>query len=184
MASLKFKGELCLCRGCKRYLKIDQFNKTKTNRFGIKSRCKACISVVNAKRRAYRNAYYKIRNQELRKTSLDFRLKCNLRDRLYRALVGTKQSGCVRYLGCSIAEFKQHLESKFQPGMTWKNYGKGGWHIDHIRPLASFNLSNVDELSQASHYSNLQPLWEKDNLSKGSSFKPFSDTMVGDIKHV
>ena len=52
--------------------------------------------------------------------------------------------------------------------MSWNNYGK--WHLDHIKPLSSFNLQNIDELKQACHYSNLQPLWAEDNFKKGSSY--------------
>ncbi len=68
--------------------------------------------------------------------------------------------------GISLAGLRQHLESLFQPGMTWDNYGFYGWHIDHKRPLASFVLP--DQQAEAFHYTNLQPLWWRDNLSKGS----------------
>ena len=75
-------------------------------------------------------------------------------------------------LGCSIEEFKAYIESLFQPGMTWGNWGKGNnkWHIDHIRPISSFDLSDRDQLKKACHYSNLQPLWEVDNLIKGAKW--------------
>jgi len=70
----------------------------------------------------------------------------------------------------SIEGLKNILESKFQSGMNWENYGE--WHIDHIRPLSSFDLTNPTELKLACHYSNLQPLWAYDNLSN-------SDKRVG-----
>ncbi|GAI33061.1 unnamed protein product, partial [marine sediment metagenome] len=59
---------------------------------------------------------------------------------------------------------KKHLEKRFVKGMSWKNYGK--WHIDHIKPCATFNLSEKKEQRKCFHYSNLQPLWAKENLSK------------------
>lgn len=89
-----------------------------------------------------------------------------LRTRLIHAVRNNQKSGsAVQDLGCSISELKIYLESKFQPGMTWDNHGD--WHIDHIKPLAGYKLENRNELLEACHYSNLQPLWKTDNLSKG-----------------
>ncbi|MEM4726061.1 MAG: hypothetical protein QXG63_03905 [Nitrososphaerales archaeon] len=83
----------------------------------------------------------------------------------------SKRSSSVKDLGCSLEEFKRYLESKFQPGMTWNNYGKNGWHIDHIKPLCSFDLTDTEQVKLACHYTNLQPLWWSDNLSKISRDK-------------
>ena len=63
---------------------------------------------------------------------------------------------------------ENNLESKFQSGMTWDNWALDGWHIDHIKPLASFDLTDRNQLLEACNYTNLQPLWAKDNLSKGA----------------
>ena len=71
-------------------------------------------------------------------------------------------------IGCSLEYFIAYLESKFQDGMTLDNYGE--WHIDHIRPCASFDLTDPDQQRQCFHYTNLQPLWAKDNLLKGDKF--------------
>lgn len=103
-------------------------------------------------------------------TDPSYRLQRNLRKRLATALKNNYKSGsAVSDLGCSIDELKAYLESKFLPGMTWDNYGKYGWHIDHIKPFSSFNLSNREELLKVCHYTNLQPLWWRDNLSKGAN---------------
>lgn len=79
----------------------------------------------------------------------------------------------MKLVGCSLEQLKKHLQSKFTKGMTWENYGTGWhgkgmkeWHIDHIRPCASFDLSKASEQKKCFNYSNLQPLWAKDNLSK------------------
>lgn len=72
-------------------------------------------------------------------------------------------------LGCEIDFFKKHLENKFIEGMTWNNYGK--WHVDHIKPCSSFNLSKEKELLECFNYKNLQPLWAKDNIIKGSKYE-------------
>lgn len=70
----------------------------------------------------------------------------------------------MELIGCTISELKNHLESTFQDGMTWDNYGE--WHIDHIKPCSSFNLENVEEQKKCFHYTNLQALWAIDNRKK------------------
>lgn len=71
-------------------------------------------------------------------------------------------------LSCSdrISIILSMLESKFQPDMNWDNWASDGWHIDHIKPLASFDLTDREQLLIACHYTNLQPLWAKDNIAK------------------
>jgi hypothetical protein len=74
-------------------------------------------------------------------------------------------------LGCSLTDFKKHIESKFLSGMTWQNHGHSTWHVDHIKPLSAFNLTDVEERRAATHYLNLQPMWAADNMSKGAKWK-------------
>jgi hypothetical protein len=69
-------------------------------------------------------------------------------------------------LGCDLTIFKSHFESLFKEGMTWKNHGKWGWHIDHIVPLDT--AKTVEDMGRLCHYKNLQPLWWSNNLSKGN----------------
>lgn len=88
--------------------------------------------------------------------------------RLKRRPDGRRAVSAVRDLGCTIAELRQHLESKWLPGMSWENYGKNGWHVDHIRPLAAFDLTVREQAVVAVHYTNLQPLWATDNHKKSS----------------
>jgi hypothetical protein len=71
-------------------------------------------------------------------------------------------------LGCSVSFLKGFLEAKFTEGMTWQNHGE--WHIDHIKPCASFNLLDEEEQKKCFHYTNLQPLWAAENLSKGCKY--------------
>ena len=102
-----------------------------------------------------------------------YRLKVNLRARFVGAFnyqsqgKRERQSNAIKLLGCSIEELKNYLEKKFIAGMTWDNHSLKGWHIDHIRPLSSFDLTEPRQVALACHYSNLQPLWAKDNIRKG-----------------
>ncbi len=113
-----------------------------------------------------RNEYYR----KYKKENIKVRLKCNLRSRLSHALHGNYTRGTVmKLVGCSLQHLKDYLESQFTEGMTWDNYGLVGWHMDHIIPCASFDLTNEEEQRKCFHYTNLQPLWAKDNLRKGSS---------------
>ncbi len=81
---------------------------------------------------------------------------------------GSKEHKCVEYLGCTIAQARAFVEAQFLDGMTWGNHGVYGWHLDHKKPLASFNLCDPKQMIEAAHYMNLQPLWAYDNLSKGA----------------
>lgn len=108
----------------------------------------------------------KIRVKHRYKEDLDFKIKHNIRSRIYKAIKFDREVSSITALGCSIDELKKHLESLFKPGMTWDNYGK--WHIDHIKPLSSYNLTDLNEFKIACHHTNLQPLWAKDNIRKSS----------------
>jgi hypothetical protein len=94
---------------------------------------------------------------------------------MYHLLKGIrKTTGTEELVGCSANELKAHLESQFKPGMSWDNYGK--WHVDHIKPCASFDLTQEEEQRKCFHFTNLQPLWEYENLSKGISEKPLTQS--------
>lgn len=116
--------------------------------------------------RSYNRKYFNERG----KNDLNFKIKRNLRNRLRQALKSnSKNSTTIILLGCSVQELKNYLESKFTNGMSWDNYGKGGekWQIDHIIPCSFFDLTIEENQRKCFHYTNLQPLWEKDNLKKG-----------------
>ena len=101
--------------------------------------------------------------------TLDTRIKDNLRRRLSKTLKDTpRHKKAHELLGCGLKHFKKHLESSFTEGMSWDNYGFGDdkWNIDHIIPLIS--AANEAELFKLCHFSNLQPLWQINNLRKGA----------------
>lgn len=110
------------------------------------------------------------RHQERLTSDLTYLLKRNLRNRFKQALKNNYKSGsAVELLGISVIEFKKYLESLFKPGMTWENYGD--WHIDHIFPLSGGDLTDINFLKKVCHYTNLQPLWAMENLSKADKIK-------------
>ena len=134
---------------------------------------KASINILCGPCAEKDSAYKKIQYQIKRKKNhLPTRIREALKTRLSKSIKnGNKKNSIIKYLGCSVEDFKEYLESKFQPGMSWDNHGFYGWHIDHIRPLCSFNLENEEEVMAALHYTNLQPLWAKDNLKKGGKYE-------------
>lgn len=96
----------------------------------------------------------------------EVRVANNLRSRLRKLLKkrNISRKGKLALIGCSMDELISHLEMQFQPGMSWDNYGK--WHVDHIEPLCSFDLTNGDELKMAANFKNLRPLWAEENAKK------------------
>lgn len=127
--------------------------------------------------RAYRQRNpEKVREYERqhRRNNKNARLAHCLRSRLREALYGRAKNGsAVQLLGCSLSDAIAFIESQFLPGMTWDNWGQGRrdqrrWHIDHIKPLSSFDLSNPEQLAAACHHTNMRPLWCDENWSKGN----------------
>lgn len=136
-------------------------------------------------KKQYRKEYYKKnkkkeqeKNKEYQKkwykekyhSDPNFAIRKNLGSRLSKALRGiaAKSKNTMELLGCSIEELIAHLSSLFQPGMTMANYGE--WHIDHIKPCASFDLTDEEQQKECFHYKNLQPLWAEDNIKKSDNY--------------
>jgi len=128
------------------------------------------IKVYNKQYREEHKQEYNLR----KKIDLDFKLRCYLRSRISNALrYNTKSAHTEELLGCSLDFLKLHLERQFKIGMTWANYGNGWygkgleqWHIDHIIPCISFDLSKSEEQKLCFNYTNLQPLWAEENRKK------------------
>jgi len=111
--------------------------------------------------REYNKKYHKKRYNN----DINYKLKCILRNRFRKLVLGiNKTNSCLDLLGCDIDYFKKYISLKFQDEMSWDNYGL--WHIDHIKPCCSFDLSKIEDQKKCFHYTNMQPLWAKDNLIK------------------
>jgi hypothetical protein len=96
-----------------------------------------------------------------------------LRTRIHRALKGNfKSSSVVKALGCSLEYFKEYIEKQFQSGMTWENHTVKGWHLDHIIPLCSVDLTDSEQYKKVCHYTNLRPLWAGENLRRKKNKLP------------
>jgi len=177
---------LKLCKSCNLNKALEEYSKNKALKDGFNIYCKNCCKIKHAEyrklnktalstKRKLRYNPEKARQYYLSKRVLkgyrkadpvQVKLRKRLRKRIKNVLKGNPKSlSLTKSLGCTYKELKLYLESLFQPGMTWQNYGK--WHIDHIRPCASFDLSKPEEQLKCFHFSNLQPLWAEENLSKG-----------------
>ena len=174
-----------ICRSCNIEKLVSLFEK-KGNKQPIGSRCKECKNnedrlKIETNRTSWNEKCRKFYNenkdsinftrrknlQKRRDTEPNYRLMMALHCRLYMA-VKEKTGNTMKLIGCSKEELCSFLEAEFLPGMTWENYGE--WHIDHIRPCASFNLEDPDEQKKCFHWTNLQPLWATDNIRKGDKW--------------
>jgi hypothetical protein len=114
----------------------------------------------------------KISRKNRIKTDTQFKLSIYLRSAIHRSLKNNTKTGkAIDLMGCSWDFLKQHLESQFNNGMDWKNYGRKGWHIDHIKPISKFDLRLANEQRKCWNYTNLQPLWWYDNLKKSNKYE-------------
>lgn len=114
--------------------------------------------------RAYRKLYRQ-------KNAFEFSARCRVNNAIRRAGV-EKSANTSQLIGTTREGLKRHLESLWALGMDWENYGPKGWHIDHKRPCASFDLTDPAQQRACFHYTNLQPMWATDNHSKGAKWSP------------
>jgi len=131
-------------------------------------RKETCRKYVENNREKY-NEYSKLWKKNERIKNPKYKLISNLRERTKDYLnykKYDKNSKIVCVIGCSPEYLKEHIEKQFKDGMCWDNYGYYGWHIDHIIPLSS--AKTEEDIYKLCHYTNLQPLWAQENLSKGN----------------
>tara|TARA_B100001094_G_scaffold70371_2_gene66818 strand:- start:3537 stop:4241 length:705 start_codon:yes stop_codon:yes gene_type:complete len=127
---------------------------------------------MTTEQRARRCIYFRAYNTKRRAEDPEFRLLNNLRNSLYKAV--TAQSShqyklkTIKLIGCTPKQLQIHIESLWTDEMSWESYGLRGWHVDHIKPCASFDLKDPNQQKKCFHYTNLQPLWAEDNQSKGA----------------
>jgi len=150
-------------------------NKERVRQTTIAYRIKNREKIREIDKRSRKKNAHKIseRRRQKYRTDIHFRLRQKLSGSIRGIL---RKHGCrkslktMELLGCSIECFKKHLEDQFTDGMTWDNYGQYGWHIDHIKPCAAFDLTKPEEQKKCFNYKNLQPMWWPDNLKKNSIY--------------
>lgn len=137
-----------------------------TSHFTSKNKIKRNIGKTSSSKEYFRK-YNQIREKE----DLQYKLARRLRTRLTMSVSYNYKSGSsIQDLGCSIEKFKLWMEMHWQDGMNWDNYGRDGWSIDHKIPLDQFDLTDRNQLLKACHFTNLQPMWAKDNSSKSNKY--------------
>jgi hypothetical protein len=125
---------------------------------------------------------YNLRTKLRRRNIPEVGLAHTMRSRIRSALPGGKGGlKTLKAIGLpSFAILRLYIESQWLPGMSWENYGRFGWHVDHILPIDSFDLSTECGRKKAFIFTNLQPLWATDNHSKGARLK----RVVADITNL
>ena len=167
--------ETKICSVCNDNKTLDEYFVAKC-KGTIRAACKECLSKD-------RKEYYQANKKQINKQTSDYKVaRCKvdpefkilktLRTRLWHALKNQKADKKYRtkqLTGCELPFLKGYLEAKFVEGMTWENHGE--WHLDHIKPCCSFDLKDDEEQKKCFHYTNLQPLWAVENLSKGGKYE-------------
>lgn len=125
-------------------------------------------------------ARHKIR----REIDPQYKLGCALRSRIHSALrrqKSKKSSKAETLLGCSVAKLKEHIESQFEPWMTWENHGLLTWNIDHIIPCSHFDLTDPIQQAQCFNWRNLRPLSWEENIKKSNKILFDKESLLGNI---
>lgn len=126
----------------------------------------------NPQYREKHNKYCRKWAKEKRRIDYQYKIKTNMRSRMYCALKrNAKSASTNELLGCTIPFLKSYLEEQFEPEMSWKNYGSY-WHVDHIIPCSSWDLTKISEQFMCFNYRNLQPMEGKENIKKKDKFIP------------
>jgi hypothetical protein len=175
---IKIDGLGSYCKICSRERGNKWFKKNKETRKEI---YKIYREKNKKKYKEYRDKWVKNNPEKVRalrrktmakkRNSVDGKVRVNFSISIVHSLRTTKGGkGWEKLLGYSLIQLKRHLEKQFLPGMTWDNYGRNGWHIDHIIPKSAFNYKSPEDIDfkRCWDLKNLRPLWATDNLKKHS----------------
>lgn len=159
------------CYKCKEWKNITGFNNYSYAWDKLRYECKDCLNKYRLENRRKIQDTMNIYEKKRKIVDPVFKLTKTLRSRLGSVVRNQnvkKSAHTIELVGCSANELRDYLSSKFENGMTWENHGE--WHIDHIFPCSSWDLSNEIQQKLCFHYTNLQPMWGKDNMVKNNKF--------------
>jgi len=161
------------CTKCNVIKDLNNFSKHAKYKDGHQNTCKECIKETTKTHRQtleYRlrfKNYQKEHSKSKKSSDPLFKLQSNIRTRISQTVSGySKSKHTEEILGCDFKTFKSYIESLWKEGMNWDNYGTFGWHIDHKTPISISTTES--EVYTLNHYTNLQPLWWKENLEKSN----------------
>lgn len=177
-----------ICKICNLYKMINNYFTSKQTLDGYYGYCKSCSNNKkqnnpNAKLKApeYRAKHKliygevdKLKKRERYKNDIAFKISCTIRSRVNQSLKTKFTKHTVDIIGCNIDFFKQWIEYQFEDWMSWDNFGD--WHLDHVRPCASFDLSDKEQQLLCFSWKNYQPLQKELNLKKND--KVFEDLIM------
>lgn len=163
------------CTSCGKEKLLKYFYKNGSLKDGHESQCKVCKDKKAKENREKDIEGYRRRVREegkRRREDPSFRIRSAISGKISSTIKGRyKSKKALDILGCSIDEFWKHLEKQFTEGMTRDNYGK--WELDHIKPCASYDLTDKNQIEECFHFSNYQPLWKFDNQSKSAKYNGY-----------
>ena len=159
------------CCNCHLEKPYSEFSKSKNEKNGMHRECKVCILKRSFGKDLYLHRVSDCPNHPIYKGFKKRHEVIQVTSR--RHLRNKNENHYNSSLGCTTKTFRAHIESKFQEGMAWSNYGvKNGWVLDHVKPLCRFDFSKEEEVKKGSHYTNTQPLWYHQNSAKRNLYTP------------
>ncbi len=171
-----------ICGKCKISLDISAFNKSKSHKDGLQAYCKEC---TNANKKEWRKK--NPGHDKAYRSIPTVRIAGNLRSRVRMAIIssnGIKDKSTMELVGCSVVFLRDHLEHQFDDKMNWTNYKLSGWHVDHIVPCDYFDLANPIHQKRCFHWSNLQPMWGKENMSKSNKMSAKAYEILAQLEYM
>lgn len=161
------KTGMRFCSHCCQNKPITDYWVSKSKGDGLYPTCKICCKVYRkTKLSDYTKKYHNDYEKDKRKNNPIYKAMKNVSRRIRQFIHKGNNTTTMNILGIDLDGFKKHLEQQFKDGMSWDNYGLHGWHIDHIIPIST--ALTEEDVILLNHYTNLQPLWWYENLSKGN----------------